>query len=108
MAALGFREQPALGDAEKRVMRLVIVRRGEERLVGGDERDAVRIGLVDQHAFGRPLLRRAVPLQFDIEPAVEQPAQRRQPRPDQRRLAGEDRPVERAVRPAGERDQAVG
>ena len=108
MAALSLREQPALGDAEKRVMRLVVVGAREERLVRGDQRDAARIGLIDECAFGRALRRRFVALQLDIEPAVEQPAQGGESGREQRHLSREDRPVERAVRPAGERNQAFG
>ena len=38
LAALAVGDQPALGDAQERVVRLVVLAGGEERLVGRDER----------------------------------------------------------------------
>ena len=76
LAALAVGQQPALGDAQKRVVRLVILAGGEERLVGGDQRNAARIGKLDQGRLGQPLGRHAVALQFDIEPIAEQALQR--------------------------------
>ena len=41
LAAVGLGDQPAAGDAEQRVMRLVVVGAGEIRLVGRDQRQAL-------------------------------------------------------------------
>ena len=76
LAALAVGQQPALGDAQQRVVRLVILAGGEERLVGRDKRNAARIGKLDQGRLRRPLGRHAVALQFDIEPIAEQALQR--------------------------------
>ena len=42
LAPVGLGQQAAFGDADQRVMRLVILAPGEERLVGGDERQIHR------------------------------------------------------------------
>ena len=76
LAALAVGEQAALGDAQERVVRLVILAGGEERLVAGDERNAARKGKLDQGRLRHPLGRHAVALQFDIEPVAEQALQR--------------------------------
>ena len=44
LAAVGFRDHAPLGDADQRVVGLVVLRVREERLVGGDERNALAIG----------------------------------------------------------------
>ena len=94
--------------ADQRVVGVVILALGEERLVGGDERDVPGIGELDQRAFGGALARRAVALQLDVEPVAEQLLQRRAARAGEIGLPGDDRRIERPARPAGERDQAVG
>ena len=53
LAPLAVGDQPALGDADQRVVRLVVVARGEKRLVGRDQRHAARIGKIDQRRLGR-------------------------------------------------------
>ena len=76
LAPVGLDHQPPFGDADQRVMRLVVFAARKQRLVGGDERDAARIGEFDQRRLGAALGRRAVALQLDIEPVAEQPQQR--------------------------------
>ena len=78
LAAVAFRQHAAFGDADQRVMRLVVGAVGEIRLVGRDQRDAFAVSEIDQHRLGHALVRRAVALQFDIEPVAEQavPARR--------------------------------
>ena len=73
LAPVGLGHEPAFGDADQRVVRLVVLARGEERLVGGDQRDAARIGELDQRGFRGALGRGAVALQLDVEPVAEQP-----------------------------------
>ena len=72
LAAVAVGNQPALSDAEQRIVRFVVLARGEERLVGRHERQPARIGKVNQSRFGDALGRHAVALQFDIEPVAEQ------------------------------------
>ena len=108
LAAVAVGDRAALGDAEQRVMGLVILARGEERLVGGDQRDAARIGEIDQRGSTVRSARHAVALQLDIEPVAEQALQVVAARQRQRVLAGGDGGVERATGAAGERDQSVG
>ena len=81
---------------------------GEERLVGGDQRQALAIGKIDQHRLGRALLRRAVPLQLDIEAVAEQSVQCVEPRGGEMALPRRDRAIERPARPAGQRNDALG
>ncbi|VCU09306.1 hypothetical protein RHODGE_RHODGE_02480 [Rhodoplanes serenus] len=107
MAPLGLGEQPPLGDAQQRVVGLVIVGRGEERLVGGDQRHARRIGEIDQRPLGGPLGLGAVTLQLDIEAVAEQALQGRQAGGGERRLARHDGAVERAVGSARQGNQAI-
>ncbi len=89
LLAIGFGDQASAGDAEQRVMGLVIVRGGEMRLVGRYQRQALGVGEIDQAGFGPPLALEAVALQLDIEPVAEQRRQpvaaRRPPAPPDRR-----------------------
>ena len=53
------RQRPSLGDAQQRVMRLVHLGRGEEALVGRDQRQPARVGQRDQPRLDRALDRAA-------------------------------------------------
>ena len=55
LPAVGLGDHAALGDADQRVVRLVVLALGEERLVGGDQRNALRVGELDQRRLGRAL-----------------------------------------------------
>ena len=107
LAAVGFRDHAPFRDADQRVMRLVVLRGREIRLVGGDQRQALAISEIDQHRLGHALRRRAVALQFDIEPVAEQALQSLKPRRGEMALPGRDGAVERSAGPASERDDAV-
>ena len=107
LAALAVGDQPALGDAEKRIVRLVVVTRGEIRLVGRDERQPARISKLDQRRLGDPLRRHAVTLQLDVKAVTEQALQFLAARLHERALAGADRAIERTVRSAAERNQSA-
>ena len=76
LCAVAVGDELALGDAEQRIVRFVVLARGEERLVGGDERQAARISEIDQRGLAGAFRRHAVALQFDIEPVAEQALQR--------------------------------
>ena len=108
LAAVGLGDDAALGDGDQRIVGVVVLALGEVRLVGGHERNVAGIGELDQRAFGDALARRAVALQLHVKPVAEQFLQRRAAGGGEVGLAGQDRGVERAARPAGERDQAVG
>ena len=98
LAALAVGDQPAFGDAEQRVVRLVVVTRGEKRLVGRDKRQAARIGKLDQRRLGQPFRRHAVALQFDVKAITEQALQRFAARLRERALAA---PIARSSGPPG-------
>ena len=108
LLAIGLGDQPAAGDAQQRVMGLVIVGRGKIRLVGRDQRNALAIGKIDQAGLGAALLVDAVALQFDVEPVAEQAGQPVAAGRGQRRLIGRDGQRNRPVRAAGQRDQVFG
>src|SRR5580704_7848876 len=86
----------------------MILARGEERLVGGNERNAAAIAELDQNRLDRALACHAVALQFDVEAVAEPALQFFAARQRQRVLAAGDRHVERAAWSASERDQSVG
>ncbi len=108
LTAVGFGDQPSAGDAQQRVVGFVIVRGGEIRLVGRDQRETLCIGEIDQRAFRPPLLVDAVALQFDIEPVAEQSSQPVATQRRERGMIGIDGKRDRAFRPAGQGDQALG
>ena len=108
LAPVGLGHQPALGDAHQRVVRLVVLARREKRLVGGDDGKSGPVGEIEQRGLDGPLALEPVALDFDIEPAIEDRLELAEPRPRELRLFGREHAVDRAVRPAGERDQAVG
>ena len=93
---------------KQRIVRLVIVARGEKRLVRRDERQAARISKLDQRRLGDTLGGHAVTLQLDVEAVAEQALQFLAARLRERALPGADRAIERTVRAAAERDQPVG
>ncbi len=108
LAAVGLGDEAALGDADQRVVGLVVGDGGEIRLVGRDQRDVLGISEIDQHRLGHALVGSAVALQFDIKPVAEQADERIQPRGGELALAGGDGKIERAAGAAGERDDAFG
>ena len=108
LAALAVGDEPALGDAQKCIVGFVILPPGEERLVGGDERNAARVGKLDQRRLGHPFGRHTVTLQFDVEAVAEQPLQMFAARYQKRALSGPNRRVERPIGAAAERNQPVG
>jgi hypothetical protein len=71
MAAIGLPEHAALGDAQERVVGLVVLDVGKAGLVGGDERDALGVGEIDQGGFDGALLGEAMALRLDIEAVAE-------------------------------------
>ena len=65
---LGRADRGAFRDADQRVVRLVIRRRGEEGLVGGHQPQAAAHREVEQLRLDGALLRQAVALHLDVEP----------------------------------------
>ena len=108
LAAVGIGDQLAFRDAEQGVVRLVVLARREERLVGRHERQTARIGEIDQLGLRQPLAWHAVALQFYVEAVGEELLQCFAARQRDRDLSGDDCAIERSARAAGKRDQAVG
>ncbi len=108
LLAVGFRDQLAAGDAEQRVMGLVIVVRRKVGLVSRDQRQALGIGEIDQPALDAALLVDAVALQFDVEPVAEQASQPLAARRGERHMIRLQRQRDRTIRAAGQRDQILG
>ncbi len=104
---VGLAHHRALGDAQQHVMRLVEFRRGEEHAVGGDQRQVMGIGEIDQRGLDAVLGGQAVAHQLDIEPAGKQQGEPRQQRLGRGPLPFEQQPPERSRRPAGEQQQPV-
>ena len=96
----------ALGDADQRIVRLVVVGGGEIDLVGRDDRDAELVGKLEKLRLDLSLVRRPVTLDFDVERAVEGLVQVLQPRTRELWLAITQRAVDRPARSARERDQS--
>ena len=55
LAAFGIGDEFAFGDTRRRIVRFVILARGEEWLVGGNQRNAARVSKIDQARFRDPL-----------------------------------------------------
>ena len=108
MAAVAVGDHPALGNAQKRIVRLVILARSEERFVRCDKRRAAPISQIDERQLGQSRGRHAVALQLDVEAITEQALQFLAARERKCALSGGDSRVERTVRSAAERDQAAG
>ena len=104
---IGLGDQLAGGDTQQRVVRLVILGAGEMRLVGRDQRQTLVVSEIDQPAFGAALGLGAMTLQFDIQPIAERLLQPLAALRGERRI-GQHRQRDRPVRPAGQRDHAVG
>ena len=71
LPALAVGDQFALGDAKQRIVGFIILARSKERFVGGDERQSVRIGEIDQLRLSKAFARHAMALQFDVEAVAE-------------------------------------
>ena len=108
-AALRLADLPALGDAEQRVVRLVHAGGGEEALVGGDQRQAERVGQRDQRRLDRLLDRQPMPVQLHhaTRPGNASASRASRPRPPALRPSASSR-RERPARAAGQQDQPVG
>ena len=109
LAAVVLADQRAVGDAQQRVMGVVIRSLGEIRLVGRDQRQVAAIGEVEQEAARpRASLSCPVPLQSRYRAGAETRAPKRRAAPLPRHvLFQQERAVERAARAAAERDQAL-
>ncbi len=108
LVAVGLGDQPAAGDAEQRIMGLVVVIAGEIRLVGRNQRQALCIGEIDQAGLDAALAVHAVALQLDIEAIAEQLCQLLAARRRKLGIAGAERHRDRPIRAAGQRDDVFG
>lgn len=99
-------------DADQRVVRLEHLRPREIDVVGGNQRQAERVGHLDMPAFGQPLGRGVVPaiagvaLKLHVEPFREGGGEAPQHRLRLGALPGLEMPAHRPVGPAGEADDA--
>ena len=96
-----LRQQPALGDAQQRVVRLVHRRLGEEAIVGRDQRQARLVGQRDQPGLDRAL---ASPGRAGAAPSWRDPGTPRQgaraaPRPPVFRPSASSRAIGPVVPP---------
>ena len=71
LAPIGIGDDAALGNADQRVVGLIVLDGGEIGLVGRDQRNALVVGELDQRRFGLTLGGHAMALQFDVEPVAE-------------------------------------
>ncbi len=101
------RDQRPLGDAEQRIMRLVVGGVGKIRLVGRDQRDAETVGEIDERRLDRALALEPVALDLDIEPRVERVGEASEPALGEVGRSGSERPVDWSGGAAGERNEAV-
>src|SRR5262249_52426175 len=108
LTALAVGDQLTLGDAKKRIVRLVIVAGGEKRLVGGHQRQTMHIGKIDERRLGEALAGHAMALQFDVETIAEQALQNPTARLCYRMLSSCDRAIEWTVRSTRKRNQSIG
>jgi hypothetical protein len=76
LAPVGFGHQAPFGDADQRVVRLIVLLRRKQRLVGGDERNPAFIGERDEGRLDFAFGATAVALQLDIKSVAEQPLER--------------------------------
>lgn len=106
-AAIILRDKSTVGDAEKRVMRLIHRRAAKMHVVGGHQRQLLGIGQVDQGRFGGALFAKSMALQFDIESAGKHYRQPVEQRRSCIRLPVEEQGVDRAAGTAGQRDQPL-
>ena len=96
------RDHPAFGNGDQRVMGFIVLALGEERLVGGDQRQAHVIGQIDEPGFRAPFVGHAVALKLHVAAPVEGFRQPGKPRLRQRAVAGQQRLADGASRAAGQ------
>ena len=72
-AAVVLGDHRALGDRHQRIVRVEILARQEEGLVGGDQRQVVPVGEIDGGSLQRTVVA-GQPLDLDVEPVAEQVA----------------------------------
>ena len=107
-AAVVLIEIAALGNAQQRVVCLVVFRIPEIALVGRDERQILVVGDVDELRFDELLARDAMPLKLDIETIAEDVLELLHARCRDGTVVIRKGFVDRAVRTAGQYDQALG
>ena len=98
----------ALGDADQRVMRGVIIRLCEIGLVGRDQRHFEAVGEVDEALLRLALRQRAMALELDVKPVAEQALEALDVFGGKRSLSGHQRIIDGPLGPSGEADEACG
>ncbi len=105
--ALSVGDEAPLGDTEQRIMRLEHLGVGEKGLVGGDERQFMLVGELDQAGLDAVLDVEPVALQLDIEPPLENRGEPLQQRLRRRGLSLGEQPADGTRRTAGQCDEAA-
>ncbi len=105
-ATVVFDDVAPVGDAEQRVVRLVVGPRREIAFVRRHDRQVAIIGELEKlglHVgfFGKPM-----PLQLDVKPVAEDLLERLQPLDRLIALPASERAVDRPLRAAGQHDQS--
>jgi len=108
LAPIGLGHQAALGDADKGIVRLIVVLGRKQGLVRGDERNPALIGECDERRLDLAFAAAAMALQFNVEPVAEQPLERGAACLREMALPGGDCHVERSAGAAGQHHQAFG
>jgi len=107
-AAIFLGDIAALGDADQRVMRLVHGRIGEERLIGGDQRQVVPIGQFHQLRLDAVFRLQTMALQLDVKAPRKRAGKAAQAGLRLVGLSLGDQPADRSHAAAGQGDQAIG
>ena len=107
-AAIVLDDVAAVGDAQERIVGLVVVGARKVGLVGGDDRQLQRIGELKELRLDIVFALDAVALNFNVEAVVEHRCEPFEARLRQRPLALTKRAVNGTIGAAGERDQALG
>ena len=88
-------------------MRFEIGRESKIRLVRRDQRETAPISEIEQRRLDGPLLRQAMPLQFDVEALAKKSGQRIEPHPCWFGPVVVQEPVDCPIRAAGQTEEIV-
>ena len=104
---LVLRDVGPIGDAQQRIVCLVVVGLGEVDLVGRNDRQRAAVGKLEQRRLRLDLVLEAMTLDLDVEPVAENSLQRLQALEGDLVLALAQRFADRPVGSARQRDQAL-
>ena len=107
LAPVALCHEAALGDADQGIMRLIVVLCSEEGLIGCHQWQFHLVGKIDERLLDIALLGDAVALNLDIKTVAEKRGERGEPLLGDFPAACGQYAVDRAGRPAGQRDEAA-